>query len=82
MECLRSKSVLIGYVGARRKITATLKRTSDGCVVLVRAALLLRRKATISADLNMLWQRWDEVKMLMSGERWMTWSGELGCLLV
>ena len=27
--------------------------------------LLLRRKATIGADLNMLWQRWDEFKMLM-----------------
>ena len=27
--------------------------------------LLARRKATIGVDLNMLWQRWDEVKMLM-----------------
>ena len=27
--------------------------------------LLLRRKATTGADLNMLCQQWDEVKMLM-----------------
>jgi len=27
--------------------------------------LLLRRKATIGADLKMLWQRWDEIKLLM-----------------
>ena len=25
---------------------------------------LLRRKATINADLNMLWQRWDDMKVL------------------
>lgn len=28
--------------------------------------LLPRRKATRGADLNKLWQRWDEVEMLMS----------------
>ena len=52
-------------------MNVTLKRTSGGVLFceglrslahtrkLVR--LLLRRKAAISADLNMLWQRWDEV---------------------
>ena len=73
VECVRSKSV--GYVGALRTMTAALKRTLGGggglfCEAglhslastrkLVR--LLPRRKATIGADLNMLWQRWDEVK--------------------
>ena len=67
MGCVSSKSV--GYVGARRTMTNTLKRTSEGVGgvffgrglrslarrrKLVR--LLLRRKATIAADLNILWQ--------------------------
>ena len=73
LDCVRSKSV--GYEGARRRMTATLKRTSGGVLFceglrsLARTRklgrLLLRRKATIGADLNILWQRWDEVKMLM-----------------
>ena len=58
VEYVRSKSV--GYVGARRKMSATLKRTS-GCALfreglrsLVRTRnvvrLLLRYKATVCAD--------------------------------
>ena len=62
LECVRSKSIL--YVGARRATTAVLKRTQGGMLfceglrilactrTLLR--LLLRRKATIGADLNML----------------------------
>ena len=56
-------------------MTATLKRTSGGVLFCERlrslartrklVRLSLRRKATIGADLNMLWQRWDEVKMLI-----------------
>ena len=38
---------------------------------------LLRRKATINADLNMLWQRWDDMKVLclrlMGGIEWRAW---------
>ena len=60
MEFVRSKPV--GYVGARRTMTAALKRASWGYVVLLRLRnlactrmflrLLLRRKATERADLN------------------------------
>ena len=55
-------------------MTAALKIISgvlfcEGLCNLARAKklvrLLLRRKATIAADLNMLWQLWDEVKTLM-----------------
>ena len=73
VECVRSKPV--GCVGARRTMTAALKRTSEGVLFckglrsLARTRklvmLLARRKATIGVDLNMLWQRWDEVKILM-----------------
>ena len=67
VECVSSKSVR--YVGARRTLTNTLKRTfgGGGGVFFVKGLrslartrklirLLLRRKATIAAGLNMLWQ--------------------------
>ena len=78
MECVRCKPV--GYVArdtclhVEQWLPAALKRASGGmlsCEGLCNLArtgkllrLLPRRKATVGADLNMLWQRWDEVKML------------------
>ena len=72
MECVRSKSV--GYVDARRTMTEHCIEKEplggglfcEGVRSLARTRKLLPRlKAITGAGLNMVWQRWDEVKMLM-----------------